>query len=504
MGSAGLRVVLAKRAAGQYPWVVHYFNWLGGWKSRLGPWVLGWMCAASLQAVAQPEVRVWMTSKDLQQRLSEGSRLKFTSEPATGTRVIVVNPEKTFQTMLGLGASLEHTTCSNLFRLPQSERERVIERLVSPTSGIGMNLMRICIGTSDFTGEPWYSHDDLPSGETDPELKRFSIGRDRTYVLPMLMIARQKNPDLLFFASPWSPPGWMKTTGTMIGGELRPQWGPAYAEYFVRFIQAYEAEGIPIYAVTVQNEPGVDRAKEKDSKWFYPSCHWTGEQERDFIRDHLGPAFRRHGLKTKIWGYDHNYNVERKGDSAGLDHPRTILRDAAAARFVDGVGFHHYEGQPDGMSRFHEEFPLTPVHFTEGSVFSINGAHDLIERLRNWACSYSAWVTLLDDRGRPNNGPFPATSAILKLHSDTLRVEELFEFFAYGHFMKFVARGAVRIDSTPGNSDFNNIAFRNPDGSVTLVVVNTTSAGKSFAVSAQGKSFRTEIGARSVATFVWR
>jgi glucosylceramidase len=497
-------VVLAKQPAGQYPWWMRNFSWLSGWKSRPSVWVLGWVCAASLQAVAQSEVRVWVTSNDLQQRLSEGSPLKFSSEPATAERVIVVNPEKTFQKMLGLGSSMEHSTCSNLFRLPQSERERVMERLVSPTRGIGMNLMRICIGTSDFTGEPWYSYDDLPPGDTDPELKRFSIERDRTYVLPMLKIARQKNPDLLFFASPWSPPGWMKTTGTMIGGELRTQWYEVYADYFVRFLQAYEAEGIPIYAVTVQNEPGVDRAKEKDPKWFYPSCHWTGEQERDFIRDHLGPAFRRHGLKTKIWGYDHNYNVERKGDSAGLDHPRTILHDTVAARFVAGIGFHHYEGRPEGMSLFHEEFPLTPLYFTEGSVFGMNGAHDLIERLRNWACSYNAWVTLLDDRGRPNNGPFPATSAILKLHSDTLRVEELFEFFAYGQFMKFVARGAVRIDSTPGNPDFNNIAFRNPDHSVTLVVVNTTPAGKSFAVTAQGKSFRTEIGARSVATFVWR
>ena len=466
--------------------------------------MVGWICAASLQAVAQPDVRVWMTAEDLKNRLSEGSRLKFASARATGEMVITVNAEKTFQTILGLGSSLEHSTCSNLFRLPLSERERVIERLVSPTSGIGMNLLRVCIGTSDFAGEPWYSYDDLPPSETDPELKRFSIERDRTYVLPMLKIARQKNSDLLFFASPWSPPGWMKTSGTMIGGELLPKWYPVYAEYFVRFIQAYQAEGLPIYAVTVQNEPGVDRAKEKDPKWFYPSCHWTGQQERDFVRDHLGPAFRRHGLKTKIWCYDHNYNVEPKGDSAGLDHPRTILRDTATAKFVDGVGFHHYEGQPDGMSRFHEEFPQTPIHFTEGSVFSISGAHDLIERLRNWACSYNAWVTILDDQGRPNNGPFPATTAILKLHSDTLRIEELFEFYSYAHFMKFVARGAVRIESTPGNSDFNNIAFRNPDGSATLVVVNTTQAGKSFVVVSQGKSFRTEIGARSVATFVWR
>ena len=168
--------------------------------------------------------------------------------------------------MLGLGSSLEPATCSNLWRMSAADRERTIERLVSPTTGIGMNLMRICIGTPDFTGDPWYSYNDLPPGETDPELKRFSIEKDRAYILPVLKLARQKNPDLLFFASPWSPPGWMKSTGTMIGGELLPQWYPAYAEYFVKFIHAYEAEGIPIYAVTIQNEPGVDRAKEKRSE----------------------------------------------------------------------------------------------------------------------------------------------------------------------------------------------------------------------------------------------
>jgi O-glycosyl hydrolase len=468
----------------------------------LGP--IGILCALTLQSVAQPEVRVWKTSADLKNRLTEGPRLNFGAGRTPAGTIIALNTGKTFQTILGLGSSLEHSTCSNLFRLPPRERERVIGRLVDPIQGIGMNLIRVCIGTSDFAGEPWYSYDDLPRGGTDPTLKQFSIVRDRTCVLPMLKIARRKNPGLLFFASPWSPPGWMKTTGTMIGGELLPQWYPAYAEYFVRFIQAYEAEGIPIYAVTIQNEPGVDRAKEKDPKWFYPSCHWTGAQERDFIRDHLGPAFRRHRLNTKIWCYDHNYNVEPKDDSAGLGHPRTILRDAAAAAFVDGVAFHHYVGQPGGMTRFHGEFPEKPIHFTEGSVFSIYGAHDVIERLRNWACSYNAWVTMLDDQGRPNNGPFPATSAILKLHSDTLQVEELFEFYSYAHFMKFVPRGAVRIDSTAGNQDFNNIAFRNPDRSITLVVVNTTKAANPLSVTWEGRWFSTEIEARSIATFVWR
>jgi glucosylceramidase len=469
---------------------------------RLFPYAVA--ALLTLRLVAQPQIRVWTTSLDLKNHLTEGTPLLFENERASTGNVIALEPEKTFQTILGLGSSLEHSTCSNLFRLPPGERERIIGRLVSPRTGIGMNLMRVCIGTSDFAGEPWYSYDDLPSGEIDPELSRFSIEHDRACVLPVLKLAARKNPDLLFFASPWSPPGWMKTTRSMIGGELLPKWYATYAQYFVSFVKAYAAEGIPIYAVTVQNEPGVDRAKEKDPKWFYPSCHWTGAQERDFIRDHLGPAFRRAGLKTKIWCYDHNYNLNPKGDSAGLGHPRMVLRDPRAAAFVDGVGFHHYEGEPGGMTIFHEEFPHTPIYFTEGSVFSIHGTQDLIERLRNWACSYNAWVTMLDDGGRPNNGPFPATSAILKLHTDTLRVEELFEFYSYGQFMKFIPRGAVRIESTPGTGEFNNVAFRNPDGSFTLVVANTTGSAKPFAVGWRGKSFKTALEAASVATFVWQ
>lgn len=156
------------------------------------------------------------------------------------------------------------------------------------------------------------------------------------------------------------------------------------------------------------------------------------------------------------------------------------------------------------MTQFHEEFPAKPVHFTEGSVFGINGAHDLIERLRNWACSYNAWVTLLDENGKPNNGPFPATTAILRLRSDTLKIEELFEYYMYGQFMKFIPRGAARIESTLGTQEFNNIAFLNPDGSMVLIVVNTTDKPKPFAVVWQGKLLRTELGAKTVATLVWR
>ena len=363
--------------------------------------------------------------------------------------------------------------------------------------------MRLCMGTPDFTGDPWYSYCDLPPGETDPELKQFSIERDRAYILPVIQLARRKNSDLLFFASPWSPPGWMKSNGTMIGGFLLPKWYAAYAQYFVRFIQAYEAAGVPIHAVTIQNEPGVDRAREKNPKWHYPSCRWTGEQERDFIREHLGPALRRAGLKTKIWCYDHNYNTKSSGDDPGLDYPRAILRDAAAAAFVDGVAFHGYVGKPSGMTVFHEEFPQVPIHFTEGSVFGVQGAVELIERLRNWATSYNAWVLMLDDQGKPNNGPFAASHATVGLNTQTLKPEYLLDYHIYGQFMKFIPRGAVRVESrTLGNAPAH-VAFRTPDHHLVLIAANPAAEERHCEIRWRSQSCAAALPAKSVGTWRW-
>ncbi len=449
-------------------------------------------------------IRWWVSSADRKQQLAEQAPLEWRAGAGSPASRIAINPAITFQTMLGLGSSLEPTTCSNLWAMSAADRADTVERVVSSTAGIGMNLMRVCIGTPDFTGDPWYSYSDLPRGETDPELKHFSIEKDRAYILPVLKLARAKNPELLFFASPWSPPGWMKSNGTMIGGELLPRWYPAYADYFIKFIRAYEAEGIPIYAVTVQNEPGVDRAKEKNPKWHYPSCHWTGEQERDFIREHLGPALRRAGLKTKIWCYDHNYNAKTSGDDPGLDYPRTILRDPRAAAFVDGVAFHGYEGKPSAMTTFHAEFPNVPLHFTEGSVFGIGGAVDLIERLRNWVASYNAWVLMLDDHGKPNNGPFAASRATVALNTKTQKAEYLLDYHLYGQFMKFVTRGAVRVDSGESTRNFAHVAFRNREGQIVLVVANAESGEKLFELSCAGRTVSARLEGKSLRPFSGR
>lgn len=450
-----------------------------------------------------PRAEAWLTTEDRRAELASlplppSGPVRLDPLPA-----IEILPHIRFQSVTGMGASLEHSTCSNLFRMTPAERERALRLLLDPQEGIGMNLMRISLGTSDFTGDPWYSYSDLAPGETDPELRRFSIDQDRAYVLPMLLEARRVRPDLVFFASPWSPPGWMKTTGSMIGGSLKREWYPAYALYFVRFLQAYAEAGIPVHAITIQNEPGVDRAREKDPRWYYPSCHWTGEQERDFIRDHLGPALRRAGLNTRIWCYDHNFNREPRGDDAGIDHPRTILRDRAAARFVDGVAFHGYAGEPSGMSALHAGFPRVPLHFTEGSIWGLGGVVDLIERFRHHASSYNAWVSILDDRGRPNNGPFEAPFAILALDSATGRVSPRPEYFYYGHFMKFVPPGSVRVASRGGGRDLPHVAFARPDRARVVVVANTSPDPQALRLVNGRVQQLLQLPGKSVMTVVW-
>ena len=476
---------------------------------------------------AELAVNVWVTSEDMTRTLTAGEPLTFEHDDSSSLPVIKVDADKTYQSVLGLGSSFEPTTCFNLSRLDPAKREDVIDSLVNPESGIGMNLMRICIGTPDFTGDPWYSYDDMPPGEPDVNLAHFSIAKDRDYIIPVLKTALAKNPDLLFVASPWSPPGWMTSSGDMIGGHLLPEYYGAYANYFVKFVKAYENEGLPIYAVTVQNETGVDRQR-GSRKWHYPSCRYSGEQERDFIKNCLGPAFKENGIETRIWCYDHNFNVERSGDDPGLPHPRIILSDPEAAKYVDGTAFHHYAGTPDGMTLFHNEFPDKDIYFTEGSAFRTNGAIRLITYLRNWSRSYNGWVTMIDNHGKPNNGPFRASRTCITLNSEKLTADYHFDYYMYGQFMKFVKRGAVRIHSDQvtekpatvpfrkatrrrrgGRSSdkeakkFANVAFRNPDGAIVLIAANADASAKQFKIVWNGLTIKPTLSAKSVATYIW-
>jgi len=430
-------------------------------------------------------IDVWFSSEDGKYTLTHQT---VNSEKPKNTKnvLIEIKSGEKYQSILGMGGSLEHATCSNLMKLSPEEREEVVERLVDPEKGIGMNLMRLGIGTSDFVGEPYYSYDDCPDGEVDPELKRFSIEKDRAYVIPIIKMVQSKNPDVLFFASPWSPPGWMKDTKTMNGGVLLREYYPAYANYLKKFIESYTAEGIQIYAITVQNEPQMN---DKD----YPTCLWTAEQQRDFIRDFLGPCYTQANILTKIWCWDHNWN--------NLDFPRAIYCDAEASKYVEGTAFHLYEGKVEAQSLLHNEFPGKHIYFTEGSTFFTRGAIKIIEIFRNWSRSYNLWVICLDWQRGPNRGPHHASPTMITLKEDNT-IEYRFDYYMYGQFMKFIKRDAVRIFSTQGNRYFNNVAFLNPDGSIVLVVANAETKTQKISVKCGDKFFRAEIPQKTVATFL--
>jgi len=197
-------------------------------------------------------------------------------------------------------------------------------------------------------------------------------------------------------------------------------------------------------------------------------------------------------LNTRIWCYDHNYNVKTRGDDPGLAYPRTILSDRGAAQFVSGVAFHGYASGPEGMSVFHQEFPDVPLYFTEGSVFGVKGGLELIEKIRHHVSSYNARVTILDDQGKPNNGPFEASRTIITLNPNTRKPTEHFDFFLSGQFMRFIRRGAVRLDSNGSRNRIANVAFRNPDGKIVLVVVNAESRDHSLSLVCSGVRQRLE------------
>lgn len=479
-------------------------------KSLISVFLALGLCSTLRLSADPPVIDGWVSSQDLSRRLDAIEPPSFTPGAPDGRPEIEINEAIKYQTIVGLGASLEHTTCANLFRLDESARAEVMERLVSPENGIGMSTMRICMGTPDFTGEPWYTYNDMPPGKKDPELKNFSIEKDRAYILPVLKLALEKNPDLKFYASPWSPPGWMKTCDDMIGGHLYPRYYDAYARYFVKFIESYQAEGIPIYAVTVQNEPGVNK-RDDTLGWWYPSCQWSlvvdedtwwpvpteimGHPERDFIRDHLGPAFRKNNIATRIWCFDHNLN--------NLWYPRNILSDPAAAQYVEGTAFHPYAGKAADMGAFREEFPDKKVFLSEGSMFGVSGAMKIIDFLRNWASTYNAWVTVIDSEGKPNNGPFKASRTPVMIDAKTLAVTYGFEYYMYGQFMKFIRPGAVRIDSGASSAEFGHVAFKNEDGSVVVVAVNPGGQSRKFQVAHVGKVFSTSLPAQSVGTYRW-
>ena len=440
-------------------------------------------------APVSDDVAVRVTTGKL--RYATASSLTWRSSGATDQNVITVDPTKKFQEILGFGAAFTDAACYTFNRLDPSIREQLFHELFHP-SEMGLNVCRTCMGSSDYSTEI-FSYDE---GEPDPEMKRFSIAHDQAYVLPMLRQARKENPGLFLFSTPWSPPGWMKAGGSMLGGCMRPRYLAPYAQYFLKFLQAYAAEGVPIQAVTVQNEVDTDQ----DGKM--PACSWTQEYEIRFVKNHLGPLFRKNGLSTKIWILDHNYNLWGRA-AAELDDPD--LR-----KYCDGVAFHGYVGTPDMMSKLHEFHPDAQLFWTEGGPdYSApdyqtdwaNWGKTFTATIRNWCQSISGWNLALDEKGRPNIGPFPC-GGMVTIHSQTKEITRSGQYWAFTHFSRTVRRGARRFDSSGTIAGVDHVAFENADGQKVLVITNSGPT-KNVILKQAGKIADISLAADSMTTLLW-
>lgn len=445
--------------------------------------------SAAIPAPASTQITVRETSGDL--RFAAGPALTWKNGQATGDQVIGLDPSQKFQEILGFGAAFTDAACYTFNRLDAPARESLFHELFHP-SELGLNVCRTCIGSSDYSTE-MFSYDE---GEPDLEMKRFSLGHDEPYVIPMLREARKANPELFLFSSPWSPPGWMKAGGSMLGGSMRSRYYAAYAQYFLKFLQGYSAAGVPVQAITVQNEVDTDQ----DGRM--PACLWPQEYEIAFVKNHLGPQLEKNNVATKIWMLDHNYNLWGRA----VDE----LEDRDLRKYCNSIAFHGYVGTADMMSRVHDAVPDAELYWTEGGPdFNApdyltdwtSWGRTFTQVLRNWSRSITGWNLALDEKGRPNIGPF-SCGGMVTIHSQSKEVTRSGQYWAFAHFSRTIQRGARRFQSTGNLPGVDHVAFENPDGRKVLILTNSGDA-KRISVQLATNVCEISLPKNSLKTLLW-
>ena len=483
--------------------------------------------AASLALVAFPaigaraqSVAVYQTTPDLHDALSQRAKLHFSAKaaPTDTAAVITVDDAQRFQQIDGFGASLTDSAAW-LFakKLTPAQTDAAFKLLFGRKGGIAIDFLRQPIGSSDLA-VTFYSFDDLcqqsakacttPAGLSDPKLDHFSLAHDEEYILPLLRKALVINPGIHVMITPWSPPGWMKTSGSMLGSNpetkepshLRPEFYNALAQYFVKTIDGYQAFGVPVWAMSVQNEPLF-------APPTYSGMKMEAAEQADFLGNALAPALAAAHLSPKVMVYDHNWDRP--------DYPETVLNDTKAGALAAGTAWHHYGGDPAVMTKNHEEFPHKDQWVTEssggawqkGNVLA-EEAGELIAVTRNWARSYVLWALATDQNHGPIVGGCDTCRGLVTIDlsnpaQPVVRPEP--DYYVLGHASKFLVPGAVRIASDePAGMQIRDVAFRNPDGTVVLYTLNTGTASRQLRIRFRGKSVATAIPAGSVATFTWK
>jgi glucosylceramidase len=466
-----------------------------------------------------PSAHVWITTPDGTQRMHDAGAVAF-RQGASANLTVTVDPSRVYQRMDGFGASITDSSASVLYRLGPLQRDAAMRDLFGTDR---LSLLRQPMGASDFVDGPFYTYDDLPAGSTDYGMRHFSVEHDRQQILPLLRQALALNPALKIIATPWSPPAWMKTSGSLIGGRLvdDPRIYGAYAQYFVKFIQAYQRAGVPIYAVTLQNEP------QNRNPNAYPGMDMPVAQEAKLV-DALGPALQQAGLHTKLLGYDHNWSEHPNdiastppGEDPEVNYPFDLL-GTTAAQWLAGTAFHCYSGDQTRQTDLHKAFPDKEIWFTECSgshgptdppaqVFSDTlkwHARNLVLGVtRNWGQSVVNWNLALDPSGGPHNGGCGTCTGVLTVGPGQTVTRDA-EYYTLGHLARFVRPGAVRIASssfgtTGWNGQIMDAAFRNPDGSIALVAHNENDDPRSLAVAEGDASFDYTLPGGALATFTW-
>jgi glucosylceramidase len=453
---------------------------------------------------AGKKVRVYTTAANTDLRISAGPELTLTpAEQPLETQVCVfVDPGHTFQTLTGIGGALTDAAAETFAKLPKDKQQEFLKAYYSPTDGIGYSLGRTTIHSSDFSsGSYTYVQDN------DSKLQSFSVKHDEQFRIPFIKQAiAAAGGKLTMYVSPWSPPAWMKTNNSMLkGGKLKPEFRQVWADYYVKFIQAYEKMGIPIWGLSVQNEPMATQTWE--------SCIYTGEEERDFVKGYLGPTLHKNKMADKkLIAWDHNRDLIYQRASTMLDDPE-------AAKYVWGIGYHWYETWTgstmlfDNLRRTHEAYPDKNLIFTEGCIekFDLAKVNDwaLGERYGNsmindfnaGTVAWTDWNVLLDETGGPNHvGNF----CYAPVHADTKAGKLIYtnSYYYIGHFSKFIRPGAKRVVSSSNRDHLQTTAFVNPDGSVAVVVMNNSNQKQDLQLWVKGQGAKTESLPHSIATYL--
>jgi len=409
--------------------------------------------------------------------------------------VIVVDETQTFQSIDGFGFALTGGSASNIIKMSPAARAALLKELfATDKNNIGTSYLRLSIGASDLN-EYVFSYDDLPAGATDTGMVHFDLGPDKQDVIPVLKEILAINPKIKILGSPWSPPVWMKTNNDTKGGSLRPEFYGAYAKYFVKYIREMQKNGIRIDAITVQNEPLHPGNN--------PSLLMLATDQVMFVKNHLGPAFKKAHLDTKIIIYDHNADKP--------EYPISVLDDPEAKKYIDGSAFHLYGGKIEALSKVHEAHPDKNLYFTEQWVGAPGNFEkdiaDHIKKLiigaaRNWSKTVIEWNLAADENQNPHTDRGGCTSCLGAVTIAKDKVTRNPAYFIIAHAAKFVRPGSVRIASNI-EEGLPNVAFKTPDGKKVLIVLNTSSETKIFVVAYNEKSITVSLPAGAVATCIW-